>query len=71
MNGTNQTYTYDVVVPSLPGFVASSPPPANWTVDDTARIFQTLMVDVLGYDKFAVHGTDWVSLVYFPGALEM
>jgi hypothetical protein len=29
-------------------------------VDDDARIFNTLMTEVLGYSTFAVHGTDWV-----------
>ncbi|KAJ7580643.1 Alpha/Beta hydrolase protein [Mycena floridula] len=58
-NGTNVTASYDIVVPSLPGFVASSAPPVNWTVDDTARVFNTLMVDVLGYKTYALHGTDW------------
>jgi pimeloyl-ACP methyl ester carboxylesterase len=50
---------FDVIVPSLPGFAISSPPPENWTVDDTARVFNTLMTDVLGYSKYATHGTDW------------
>lgn len=48
-----------MVIPSLPGFTFSSPPPANWTVDDTARVFNTLMREVLGYDQFATFGTDW------------
>ncbi|KAJ7579822.1 Alpha/Beta hydrolase protein [Mycena floridula] len=64
-NGTTVTVSYDVIVPSLPGFVASSPAPANWTVDDTARVFQTLMVDVLGYKTYAVHGTDWGSTIAY------
>ncbi|OQO04413.1 hypothetical protein B0A48_11024 [Cryoendolithus antarcticus] len=51
--------SFDVVVPSLPGFAFSSKPPVNWTVEDTARIQHTLMNDVLGYRQFAVHGTDW------------
>ncbi|KAJ7580722.1 Alpha/Beta hydrolase protein [Mycena floridula] len=72
-NGTNVTVSYDIIVPSLPGFVASSTPAANWTVDDTARVFTTLMVDVLGYKTYALHGTDWGSAVgysaysQFPG----
>ncbi|KAJ7761014.1 Alpha/Beta hydrolase protein [Mycena metata] len=57
VNGTN--VSYNVVVPGLPGFLFSSPPPLNWTVADTARIFNTLMTDVLGYETYAVHGTDW------------
>ncbi|KAK3615042.1 hypothetical protein LTR56_026844 [Elasticomyces elasticus] len=53
--------SFHVIVPSLPGFAFSSPPPANWTIEDTARIQHTLMVDILGYRQFAVHGTDWGS----------
>ncbi|KAK7005958.1 epoxide hydrolase domain protein, partial [Favolaschia claudopus] len=53
-----KTVSYHVVVPSLPGFVFSSPPPLNWTNSDTARIFNTLMTQVLSYPNYAVHGTD-------------
>ncbi|KAJ6601056.1 Alpha/Beta hydrolase protein [Mycena vulgaris] len=55
---TGKNVSYNVVVPSLPGFTFSSPPPVNWTTDDTARIFNTLMTEVLGYPNYAVHGTD-------------
>ncbi|KAJ7797976.1 Alpha/Beta hydrolase protein, partial [Mycena leptocephala] len=60
---TGKTLSYNVVVPSLPGFVFSSALPLNWTVNDTARIFNTLMTDVLGYSTYAVHSTDWGSAV--------
>lgn len=62
-NAAGKKVSYDVVVPSLPGFIFSSLPPANWTTDDVARIFNTLMTDVLGYPKYAVHGTDWGCVV--------
>ncbi|KAJ6594576.1 Alpha/Beta hydrolase protein [Mycena capillaripes] len=62
-SASGRTVSFNVVVPSLPGFVFSSAPPANWTADDTARIFNTLMTEVLGYSTFAVHGTDWGSTV--------
>jgi pimeloyl-ACP methyl ester carboxylesterase len=64
---TGRNVSFDVIVPSLPGFTFSSAPPANWTVDDTARIFNTLMVDVLGYKEYTTHGTDWVNffLLFF------
>ncbi|KAI0530300.1 epoxide hydrolase 1 [Xylaria digitata] len=62
-NGTSTSRPFHVVVPSLPGFAFSSAAPVNWTVTDTARVFNTLMVDVLGYKMYAVHGTDWGSLV--------
>jgi hypothetical protein len=61
-SSTRTKVSFNVVVPSLPGFVFSSAPPANWTVDDTARIFNTLMTEVLGYSTYTTHGTDWVCL---------
>ncbi|KAJ7795687.1 Alpha/Beta hydrolase protein [Mycena olivaceomarginata] len=58
---TGKNVSFNVVVPSLPGFLFSSPPPQNWTNLETARLFNTLMTDVLGYPKYALHGTDWGS----------
>ncbi|KAJ6552589.1 Alpha/Beta hydrolase protein, partial [Mycena vulgaris] len=62
-NAVGKKVSYNVVVPSLPGFVFSSLLPVNWTTDNTTRIFNTLMTDVLGYPKYAVHGTDWDCVV--------
>lgn len=56
---TGKPISFHVIVPSLPGFAFSSAPPANWTVDDTARVFNTLMTKVLGYETFATFGTDF------------
>jgi pimeloyl-ACP methyl ester carboxylesterase len=55
--------SFDVVIPSLPGFGFSSPTPKNWNIDDTARVFNTLMQEVLGYDTYAVHGSDWGAFI--------
>jgi hypothetical protein len=63
-SSSDKKVLYNVVVPSLPGFVFSSAPPANWTIDDTARIFNTLMTEVLGYSTYDLHGTDWVCTFY-------
>lgn len=61
--GTNgRDIAFDVIIPSLPGFGFSSLPSAQWTPDDTARVFNTLMVEVLGYKHYTVFGSDWVSL---------
>jgi hypothetical protein len=60
---TGKKVSFNVVVPSLPGFLFSSVPPANWTIDDTARTYNTLMTEVLGYPTYSVHGTDWVCCV--------
>ena len=57
--------SFDVIIPSLPGFAFSSVPPANWTLDDTARIFNTLMTNVLGYKTYAAHGTDYGNNVAY------
>jgi pimeloyl-ACP methyl ester carboxylesterase len=58
---TGKPISFHVVVPSLPGFAFSSAPPANWTLEDTARIQHTLMTQILGYKEFATHGTDYGS----------
>ncbi|EJD48566.1 alpha/beta-hydrolase [Auricularia subglabra TFB-10046 SS5] len=61
-DGTKKNVTFDVVVPTIPGFVFSSVSP---TVDgrlmtSTAALWNTLMVDVLGYRRgYAVAGSDW------------
>ncbi|KAM3448620.1 hypothetical protein MY3296_007653 [Beauveria thailandica] len=52
-----QPVSFHVVVPSLPGFAFSQRAPGNWTLDDTARVFNRLMTEVLGYKTFAAHGT--------------
>ncbi|TRX98522.1 hypothetical protein FHL15_000596 [Xylaria flabelliformis] len=62
--GKTTNTTFDVVIPSLPGFgFSSSPPTKIWTTQDTARVFNTLMTQALGYQRYAVHGTDWGSSV--------
>ncbi|KAJ7700409.1 Alpha/Beta hydrolase protein [Mycena rosella] len=62
---TGKNVSYNVVVPSLPGFVFSSAPPSKWTLDDTARIYNTLMTEVLGYPTYAIHGTDLGCVVAY------
>ncbi|KAI0909413.1 Alpha/Beta hydrolase protein [Ustulina deusta] len=60
--GKTANTTFDVVIPSLPGFGFSSPPPTKaWTAQDSARVFDKLMTQALGYQRYAVHGTDWGS----------
>ncbi|MGF6928828.1 pimeloyl-ACP methyl ester carboxylesterase [Chitinophaga sp. W2I13] len=50
------TDDYDVIVPSIPGFGFSSH--VSMTDDGSAKIFATLMKDVLGYNSFLVAGGD-------------
>ncbi|KAI1118290.1 alpha/beta-hydrolase [Nemania sp. NC0429] len=64
--GKSANVTFDVVIPSLPGFGFSSDPPTKgWQVKDTARVFNKLMTQALGYQHYAVHGSDWGSAVAY------
>ncbi|KAK9770087.1 putative Alpha/Beta hydrolase protein [Seiridium cardinale] len=49
---------FHVVVASIPGFTWSSGPPRDWTLQDTARIFDKLMRG-LGYQTYVAQGGDW------------
>lgn len=57
--GREEGRSFDVVVPSLPGFDFSGPLLEGVGYLRTAELFVRLMVDVLGYDRFAAHGYDW------------
>lgn len=55
---------FDVVIPSLPGYVFSTPlttPGVNWW--KTADLWATLMSDVLDYERFGAHGSDWGAAI--------
>ncbi len=54
---------FDLVVPSLPGFGFSSKPKKPFGQRGTARLFNTLMTDVLGYDRYLAQGGDWGALI--------
>ncbi|KDN39080.1 alpha/beta-hydrolase [Tilletiaria anomala UBC 951] len=53
--------SFDVVVPSLPGYAWSNPGslPHGWNATESARRIHKLMTQVLGYKKFFAHGGDW------------
>ena len=54
---------FDVVVPSLPGFGFSSKPKRPIGQRSTARLFNTLMTEVLGYSTYLAQGGDWGAMV--------
>ena len=61
-DGSGQTF--DVVVPSLPGYGFSAPMTEPFTSDIVAERWHTLMTDVLGYQRYATYGEDvgtWTS----------
>lgn len=53
----------DLVVPSLPGFGFSSKPKRPIGQRTTARLFNTLMTEVLGYRSYLAQGGDWGAMV--------
>ncbi|OAG11310.1 alpha/beta-hydrolase [Paraphaeosphaeria sporulosa] len=51
--------SFHLVVPSLPGFCWSQGPPhGTWTLQDTARVYDTLMQS-LGYKTYVAQAGDW------------
>jgi pimeloyl-ACP methyl ester carboxylesterase len=58
-HGGDATDAFSVVVPSLPGFGFSGPPPPNGlSADDVASLWDRLMTDALGYQRYVAHGSD-------------
>ncbi|MBT3703465.1 MAG: alpha/beta fold hydrolase [Alphaproteobacteria bacterium] len=62
-HGAPDAPAFDVIVPSLPGYGFSSAPAQPITPKDIARIFNNLMTNTLGYDKYVTQGGDWGSVV--------
>ena len=53
------TDSFTVVVPSMPGFGFSGPPPEQGlSHEEIAELWHRLMVDVLGYERYFAHGSD-------------
>ncbi len=62
--GGNIEDSFDVIVPSLPGYGFSTP--LNETGINywrTSDLWVQLMKDVLGYEKFFAHGGDWGAAI--------
>jgi pimeloyl-ACP methyl ester carboxylesterase len=55
--------SFHVVVPSMPGFGFSSKPRAPIGPPTVARLWNRLMTEVLGYQRYAAQGGDWGSAV--------
>ncbi|UWM80910.1 epoxide hydrolase family protein [Rhizobium sp. SRDI969] len=50
---------FDLIIPTLPGYGFSAKPKRPISPQDVGALFDKLMYDVLGYDRYLVHGTDW------------
>jgi pimeloyl-ACP methyl ester carboxylesterase len=58
-HGGDARDAFDVVIPSLPGYGFSDPAMTpDVDVGRIASLWHELMADVLGYDRYAVHGSD-------------
>jgi pimeloyl-ACP methyl ester carboxylesterase len=55
--------SFDVVIPSLPGFGFSGRPAGVLGPQSTARLWRLLMTEVLGYERFGAQGGDLGSMV--------
>lgn len=63
-HGGDATDSFDVVVPSLPGFVFSTPLTRTGVGPlGTADLWLKLMREQLGYDRFAAQGGDWGAMI--------
>jgi pimeloyl-ACP methyl ester carboxylesterase len=61
---------FDLVIPSLPGFGFSGKPATAISARRTARLFDRLMRETLGYPVYAAQGGDWGAGVTTWLALE-
>jgi epoxide hydrolase len=58
-HGLDPATAFDLVIPSLPGFAWSGPPPdTGWGPRRIARAWAVLM-DRLGYGRYGAIGNDW------------
>ncbi|MFY1669831.1 epoxide hydrolase family protein [Plantactinospora sp. WMMB334] len=56
--GGDPADSFDVVIPSLPGFAFSEPRPGWPAEPPTHELWHTLMHDILGYQRYGAHGGD-------------
>jgi microsomal epoxide hydrolase len=59
--GGSPSDSFDVIVPSLPGFGFSDRPHQHVTLAQTAELWARLMRDVLGYQRYGAAGGDFGS----------
>lgn len=60
-HGADAGDSFDVIAPSLPGYAFSDR--AHGTVFQTGDLWNELMTEHLGYDRYVAHGGDWGSTI--------
>lgn len=61
-HGGSTEDAFDLIIASLPGYGFSGPTPRPLGMRSGARLLNSLMVDVLGHDRYMVQGGDWGSV---------
>jgi microsomal epoxide hydrolase len=54
---------FTVVVPSIPGYGYSPPPPRMLTPPEISRLWSKLAVDAFGFERYVAQGGDWGSAI--------
>jgi microsomal epoxide hydrolase len=62
-NGGDPDDSFDVVVPSLPGYAFSDAPDDDGGIFRAGDVWHRLMTERLGYTRYGAHGGDWGSMV--------
>lgn len=62
-HGGKPEEAFDLIIPSLPGYGFSGKPAAPIGQRATAKLWNSLMQNVLGYDHYLAQGGDWGSMV--------
>lgn len=62
-HGGDPADAFELIVPSLPGFGFSVPAQAGINFWKTADLWQRLMTEVLGFERYFAAGADWGNLV--------
>ena len=63
MTGSNAKNSFDVIVPSLPGFGFSGKPTKPIGPRKMAKILNKLMIENLGYKNYVAQGGDWGATI--------
>ncbi len=61
--GGSAADAFDLVIPSIPGFGYSEKPTQLFNQRQTAKLFNKLMVDILGYETYLAQGGDWGEII--------
>jgi pimeloyl-ACP methyl ester carboxylesterase len=54
---------FDVIIPSMPGYDFSPPPPSVMGPKAIAAVYDKLVTQLLGYKQYVAHGGDWGSYI--------